>query len=165
METSSSVLDSAIQFVSPASVLKTEGIVQISNDLSSFTLKNLGSGLNAELVLDYGRCEGGFPIFFFIISASAPKGQQQIAFQLTYSETIEGIDNENGDGPFFLFSNAMDSYRVCHHYAGATNDPQTIKSRFTQASQRYEKITLIEPNTTIVFSEIGFQPSRPPASV
>ncbi|KAK6700760.1 hypothetical protein SNK04_010697 [Fusarium graminearum] len=163
METSS-VLDSDIQFVSPTSVLKTDGIVQISNDLSSFTLKNLGSGSNAELVLDYGRCEGGFPIFS-IISASAPKGQQQIAFQVTYSETIEGIDNENGDGPFFLFSNAMDSYRVCHHHADATNDTQTIKSRFTQASQRYEKITLIEPNTTIVFSEIGFQPSRPPASV
>lgn len=94
METSS-VLDSDIQFVSPTSVLKTDGIVQISNDLSSFTLKNLGSGSNAELVLDYGRCEGGFPIFS-IISASAPKGQQQIAFQVTYSETIEGIDNENG---------------------------------------------------------------------
>ncbi|RGP66702.1 hypothetical protein FSPOR_6442 [Fusarium sporotrichioides] len=143
----SPVLNDDVQFVPPTSILRTAE-----------------SGSNAELILDYGRCEGGFPIFS-IVSAAAPKGQQQIAFQVTYSETIEGIDNENGDGPFFLFSNAMDSYRVCHHHATATNDTQTIKSRFTQASQRYQKITLMEPDTTIVFSKIGFQPSRPPAKV
>ncbi|XEV05021.1 hypothetical protein FSHL1_010308 [Fusarium sambucinum] len=150
--------------ITPTRAFRTAGDVQFSNDLSYFTLKNLGSGLNAEVVLDYSRCEGGLPIFS-IISASTPKGQQQVAFQVTYSETVEGIDNENGDGPFFLFSNAMDSYRVCHHQAAVTDDIQVIKSRFTQASQRYQRITLIEPDTTITFSMIGFEPSRPKASI
>ncbi|KAG8354482.1 hypothetical protein FVEN_g7611 [Fusarium venenatum] len=153
-----------IPIITPTRVLRTAGEVQFSNDLSHFTLKSPKSGLNAEIVLDYTRCEGGLPTFS-IVSASAPKGQQQVTFQVTYSETIEGIDNENGDGPFFLFSNAMDSYRVCCHEAAVTNDTQVIRSRFAQASQRYQRITLVEPDTTIVFSKIGFQPSRPQVSM
>lgn len=70
-----------------------------------------------------------------------------------------------GDGPFFLFSNAMDSYRVCQHHATVTNDTQTVKPRFTQASQRYQKITLLDSNTSIAFSQVGFQAVRPDAPV
>jgi len=61
----------------------------------SFTLRNGDFEDKAEVILDYGRCEGGFPVFA-IASTSASEGQQQVAFQVTYSETIQGIDNENG---------------------------------------------------------------------
>ncbi|KAF5627266.1 alpha-L-rhamnosidase A [Fusarium tjaetaba] len=154
----------ALKLVIPKRILRTSGNVTCGNEVSSFTLSNGDSEGKAEVIFDYGRCEGGFPAFT-IESASAPEGQQQVAFQVTYSETIEGIDNENGDGPFFLFSNAMDSYRVCHHHASVTNDTQTVKPRATQASQRFQKITLLDSNTSIVFSKVGFQAVRPDATV
>jgi hypothetical protein len=58
-------------------------------------LSNGDSEDKAEVIFDYGRCEGGFPVFT-IESATASEGQLQVAFQVTYSETVEGIDNENG---------------------------------------------------------------------
>ncbi|KAJ4029512.1 hypothetical protein NW761_013665 [Fusarium oxysporum] len=152
------------KFVTPKRILRTSGNVINGDEIWSFTLSNGDFDDKAEVIFDYGRCEGGFPVFT-IASTSAPEGQQQVAFQVTYSETIQGIDNENGDGPFFLFSNAMDSYRVCQHHATVTNDTQTVKPRFTQASQRYQKITLIDSNTSIVFSKVGFQAVRPDAPV
>ncbi|EXM21931.1 Alpha-L-rhamnosidase C-terminal domain [Fusarium oxysporum f. sp. vasinfectum] len=152
------------KFVTPKRILRTCGDVINGNEMWSFTLRNGDFEDKAEVILDYGRCEGGFPVFA-IASTSASEGQQQVAFQVTYSETIQGIDNENGDGPFFLFSNAMDSYRLCQHHATVTNDTQTVKPRFTQASQRYQKITLIDSNTSIVFSKVGFQAVRPDAPV
>ncbi|KAF4343807.1 alpha-L-rhamnosidase A [Fusarium beomiforme] len=148
----------------PKRVLRTTGNVKTGEEASSFAMTNVDSETNAEVILDYGRCEGGFPVFI-ITSASAPDRQQRVAFQVTYSETIEGVDNENGDGPFFLFSNAMDSYRVCQHHAAISNDTQAIKPRFVQASQRYQKITLLEQNTCIIFSKVGFQAMRPEATV
>ncbi|KAF5597833.1 alpha-L-rhamnosidase A [Fusarium pseudocircinatum] len=163
METSRETRN-APKFVTPRRILRTSGNVTSGKEVSSFTLSNGDSEDKAEAIFDYGRCEGGFPVFD-IESASASEGQQQVAFQVTYSETIEGIDNENGDGPFFLFSNAMDSYRVCQHHATVANDTQTVKPRFTQASQRYQKITLLDPNTSIVFSKVGFQAVRPDAIV
>lgn len=170
------------KFVTPKRILRTSGNVINGNEIWSFTLSNGDFDNKAEVIFDYGRCEGGFPVFT-IASTSAPEGHQQVAFQVTYSETIQGIDNENGtvtfryvatsvpmltvtgDGPFFLFSNAMDSYRVCQHHATITNDTQTVKPRFTQASQRYQKITLIDSSTSIVFSKVGFQAVRPDAPV
>ncbi|KAJ0150654.1 Methyltransferase [Fusarium oxysporum f. sp. albedinis] len=152
------------KFVTPKRILRTSGNVINGKEIWSFTLSNGDFDNKAEVIFDYGRCEGGFPVFT-IASTSAPEGHQQVAFQVTYSETIQGIDNENGDGPFFLFSNAMDSYRVCQHHATITNDTQTVKPRFTQASQRYQKITLIDSSTSIVFSKVGFQAVRPDAPV
>ena len=66
-----------------------------------------------------------------------------------------------GDGPFFLFSNAMDTYRSNLHQANFGSHNQTIRARYVQASQRYQKITLMNPNTTIVFSRVGFERVRP----
>jgi hypothetical protein len=66
-----------------------------------------------------------------------------------------------GDGPFFLFSNAMDTYRSNLHRASSGSHNQTIRARFIQASQRYQKITLINPNTSILFSQVGFERVRP----
>lgn len=66
-----------------------------------------------------------------------------------------------GDGPFLLFSNAMDTYRSNLHRASSGSHNQTIRARFIQASQRYQKITLINPNTSILFSQVGFERVRP----
>lgn len=85
----------APKFVTPKQILRTSGNVTRQNEVSSLFLSNDYSEGKAEVILDYGRCEGGFPIFT-IESASAPEGQKHVAFQVTYSETIEGIDNENG---------------------------------------------------------------------
>lgn len=82
-------------FVGPIRVLRTSGKVQVGNDLSYLTLIYEESESPPELVLDYGRCEGGFPVFD-ITSVSAPNGQSEVMFKVTYSETIKGIDNEHG---------------------------------------------------------------------
>jgi hypothetical protein len=76
-------------------VLRTLGNVQVGDELSFLSLVNAEPVTKAEVLLDYGRCEGGFPIFA-ITSASAPKGQRQVSFQVTYSETIDGIEHEKG---------------------------------------------------------------------
>ncbi|KAF5658673.1 alpha-L-rhamnosidase A [Fusarium heterosporum] len=152
------------KFISPVRVLRTSGNVEFNKNLSQLHLSNGESGINAELILDYSRCEGGLPVFN-ITSAVAPKDQSQVAFQVTYSETIEGIDHKNGDGPFFLFANAMDSYRACLHHASTSDDAQSVRSRFIQASQRYQKITLADPATTLVFSKVGFELVRPEAPI
>ena len=70
-----------------------------------------------------------------------------------------------GDGPLFLFSDAMETYRSNLHRANSDTYNQTIIVKFIQASQRYQRITLIEPNTTIVFSKVGFERLWPDISV
>lgn len=70
-----------------------------------------------------------------------------------------------GDGPFFLFSNAMDSYRACLLEAPRADKPQTIEARHVQYSQRYQKLSLVQPGTSIRFSSVGFRPARPPTTV
>jgi hypothetical protein len=82
-------------FVSPIRVLRTSGKVQVGKDFSHLTLIYGESKSAPELVLDYGRCEGGFPVFD-ITSVSAPDDQSEVTFKVTYSETIEGIDHEHG---------------------------------------------------------------------
>ncbi|KAG7148777.1 hypothetical protein HYQ46_002347 [Verticillium longisporum] len=112
---------------------------------------------NIEVIFDYGRCEGGIPVFH-IKSASGP--EQTVLFRVTYSETRAGIDHEKGDGPFFLFSNAMDSYRSCLYDARRGNEPQMVEARHAQYSQRYQKVSLVVPETSITFSSIGFRKVR-----
>lgn len=85
----------APKFVTPKQILRIAGDVTRQDEVSSLTFRNDDSEDKAEVIFDYGRCEGGFPIFT-IESASAPEGQKHVAFQVTYSETVEGIDNENG---------------------------------------------------------------------
>lgn len=142
-------------------------------------ISNVGDN-HGEVILDYGRCEGGVPIFV-VTNATSSDGEQDVPFRVVYSETREGIDQDTGqhsfvltprsellltfsmigDGPFFLFSNAMDTYRNNLHRANSGSHNQTIRARFIQASQRYQKIILINPNTTIVFSNVGLEKVRP----
>jgi hypothetical protein len=55
----------------------------------------------------------------------------------------------------------MDTYRSNLHRAVAGSSRQSIEARFLQASQRYQKITLTRPNTSLVFSTVGFERVRP----
>ncbi|KAL9946824.1 hypothetical protein D7B24_004622 [Verticillium nonalfalfae] len=124
---------------------------------SAFTLSNQKGTGNIEVIFDYGRCEGGIPVFH-IKSASGP--EPTVPFRVTYSETRAGIDHEKGDGPFFLFSNAMDSYRSCLYDARRGTEPHLVEARHAQYSQRYQKVSLVVPETSITFSSIGFRKVR-----
>ena len=48
---------------------------------------------SSEIILDYGRCEGGVPVFEISTAASE---SETVEFDVVYSETREGIDNEQG---------------------------------------------------------------------
>ncbi|KFY77501.1 hypothetical protein V499_03131 [Pseudogymnoascus sp. VKM F-103] len=112
---------------------------------------------SGEIILDYGRCEGGVPVFE-ISTATSENGI--VEFDVIYSETREGIDNEQGDGPFFLFSNAMNTYRRESYKLRTSDTPTRLEARYTQQSQRYQKLILRTPKSTLKFSVIGFRDLR-----
>jgi len=104
--------------------------------------------------LDYGRAERGRPFFEV---ASADSTAENILFEVVYSEQFSAIGDEGGDGPYFLFSNAMDTYRNVVHEVIPSEYPQKVIARHEQCSQRYQRIRLLTPNTSITFSSVGFR--------
>ncbi|OBT63617.1 hypothetical protein VE03_07340 [Pseudogymnoascus sp. 23342-1-I1] len=112
---------------------------------------------SGDIILDYGRCEGGVPVFKI---AAATSENETVEFDVIYSETREGINNEQGDGPFFLFSNAMNTYRRETYKLKTSDAPMRLEARLTQQSQRYQKVILRTPNSTVKFSVIGFRDLR-----
>lgn len=60
----------------------------------SISTVNESSG---EIILDYGRCEGGVPVFEI---STATSENETVEFDVIYSETREGIDNEQGEQIF-----------------------------------------------------------------
>lgn len=141
--------------IRPVRVLSTKGHVNI-RDPASFTITNDHQSYS-EIILDYGKAEGGYPIF----GLSAEQCQNyQIMFRVVYSETRVGIDNQQGDGPFFLFSNAMDTYRSAEHSLSLSPETTYFEARFAQSSQRYQKLILTSPNCSVRFCSVGLRPLR-----
>ena len=63
-------------------------------------ISNIGSNAG-EVILDYGCCEGGVPIF--VVSNAVSSGSEHdVPFRVVYSETREGIDHDTGEYPWFL---------------------------------------------------------------
>ncbi|KAH7361160.1 Six-hairpin glycosidase-like protein [Pyrenochaeta sp. MPI-SDFR-AT-0127] len=150
---------SSSTIVEPTSISRSIGCTTTIGP-SSFTLQNHGDQSQvAEIVLDYGECEGGIPIFEIAQSS----GNITMELAIVYSEGIEGIEHKTGDGPFFLFSNAMDTYRSTTLSVVPNSSSQTLRARYAQRSQRYQKITLVSPNSSITFSKVGFERVRPKA--
>ncbi|KAJ8112278.1 hypothetical protein OPT61_g5315 [Boeremia exigua] len=144
--------------IKPVSVLRQTGRVKHGPSVSSFTLENGGVGTtHAEIILDYQQCEGGTPVF----EVSSASGEESIGVAVVYSEGIEGIDHATGDGPFFLFSNAMDTYRSTNLTVPASTTTQTLRAVYAQRSQRYQKIRLTTPHASITFSNVAFEQIRP----
>ncbi|KAF9693241.1 hypothetical protein EKO04_008613 [Ascochyta lentis] len=150
--------------VEPARISRHAGRVTLGTHASSFTLENQGEvPVRAEVVLDYQQCESGVPLF----EIACALGTTPIEISVVYSEGIEGIDHDTGDGPFFLFSNAMDTYRNTSITIPTTASSQTVRAVYAQRSQRYQKVILTTANSSITFSKIGFErirPSAPPKS-
>lgn len=59
---------------------------------SPISISNV-DGSCGEIILDYGRCEGGVPVFEI---STATSENETVKFDVIYSETREGIDNEQG---------------------------------------------------------------------
>lgn len=60
-------------------------------------ISNIGSNAG-EVILDYGCCEGGVPIF--VVNTAVSSGSEQdVPFRVVYSETREGIDHDTGEHP------------------------------------------------------------------
>lgn len=143
----------------PRRVLATKCNVSIGRccPVENITLVNDGTG-QSEVVLDYGRAEGGRPVFSVLTESSK---SSSVAFYVVYSETRREVDRDNGDGPFLLFSNAMDTYRGVTHTVTSTGSAQRVAGRYTQRSQRYQRIRLLTPDSSITFASIGFEKIRP----
>lgn len=145
----------------PLRVIATTGSVLLDGccPIDKFTLNN--DGLNrSEVVLDYGQAEGGRPIFEILVNSSTC---ETVSFQTTYSETRREVSHDNGDGPFLLFSNAMDTYRTVTHKVALTGSVQRIRSRYAQRSQRYQRIRFLTPDSSVTFTNIGFERILPEA--
>ncbi|KAF2222562.1 bacterial alpha-L-rhamnosidase domain-containing protein, partial [Elsinoe ampelina] len=110
-----------------------------------------------EIILDYGRAEGGYPVFGIRCQADS---RRHIKFRIVYSETREGIDKADGDGPYFLFSNAMDTYRSIEYTVPTSSESRYYEARFSQGSLRYQKIILLSTHCSLIFDAIGLMPFR-----
>ncbi|KAF7196218.1 hypothetical protein HII31_02285 [Pseudocercospora fuligena] len=146
----------------PKRILSTNGSVTTTKSPTTFTLINDStSNTEASISLDYALAVGGTPIFHISSSSSS---SEEITLQITYSETLHELSHPTGDGPFFLFSNAMDTYRTVTQIIKPSEKPQLVKARFSQRSQRYQTIKLLTPDSEISFSGVGFnrigRPSR-----
>lgn len=75
-------------------VLKSSGAVRSMSQSSHLEISNVTTDVG-EVILDYGRCEGGIPIFV-VETATSSEGQAEVPFRVVYSETKEGIDHETG---------------------------------------------------------------------
>lgn len=81
--------DTSDNIVRPVKILRA---LSTSEGCLPLTLKRSASA--CEIILDYGRCEGGIPVFD-IISCSSTKNTA-VEFDVVYSEGIEAIDHEDG---------------------------------------------------------------------
>lgn len=132
-----------------------KGTVRIHEE---FELSNTEEGLS-EVVFDYGRAEGGIP---FIETSKVTSDGRAVEVDIIFSETYAGLQSNIGDGPFFLFSNAMDTYRVHRQAFKPSATPNRIELLFAQRSQRYQKVILKTPNSAIRISSLGYTHVRPP---
>lgn len=64
---------------------------------------NNGDSENTSINLDYGRCEGGFPVY----EIQEAKGNGSISLRVVFSETIDGIDAETGMHPSPSYSDLI----------------------------------------------------------
>ncbi|TDZ39717.1 hypothetical protein CTRI78_v010475 [Colletotrichum trifolii] len=141
-------------------VLSTTGDAQHDPDSIIFSLANdavTETSPQASIIFDYGQCFGGLPV----LVVDKARGNRPIRLQAVYSETIEGIACETGDGPFFLFSSAMDSYRNVSISVLPSESQQVIKARLAQKSQRYLKLVLVSPDSSVTISQAGLESCRP----
>ncbi|RDW69281.1 hypothetical protein BP6252_08301 [Coleophoma cylindrospora] len=142
----------------PSRILRRTGHEAEKWSTTPWSLRNGANG-QSSIVLDYSRAEGGIP--FFKTSAVTSESNS-VEIEVVYSETYEGLDKEDGDGPFFLFSNAMNTYRRHAHTFNASNKPAYVEEKYAQRSQRYQRIILKTPNSTISFSSLGYRLLRIP---
>lgn len=75
-------------------ILKSTGAVRPISQNSRLEISNITTDVG-EVILDYGRCEGGIPIFV-VEDATSSGGQAEVPFRVVYSETREGIDHDTG---------------------------------------------------------------------
>lgn len=81
--------DASDNIVRPVKILRA---LSTSEGCLPLTLKTCASA--CEVILDYGRCEGGIPVFDIISCSSAEN--TAVEFDVVYSEGIEAIDHEDG---------------------------------------------------------------------
>lgn len=58
----------------------------------------------------------------------------------------------------------MDTYRCTRLTVHPDRSPHTVKSKYAQRSQRYQKIQLVSQDSSVRFSRVGFEQIRPRAS-
>ncbi|PVH68309.1 glycoside hydrolase family 78 protein [Cadophora sp. DSE1049] len=131
-----------------------QGDVEVAG---SFKLSN-GPKDQSEMTFDYGFAVGGMPV----IETSSVTGDGPVEVDIIFSETHAGIQSETGDGSFFLFSNAMDTYRMHTQMFEPSETRTVIQLPFAQRSQRYQRVILKTPNSSLCITSIGYKPIRAP---
>jgi len=87
----------APKVISTWSILNPSADTRTVPATSQLEISNIGSD-DGEVILDYGRCEGGVPIF--VVEHGVPsEGEPDVPFRVVYSETREGIDQDTGMSP------------------------------------------------------------------
>jgi hypothetical protein len=103
------------------------------------------------LTLDYGTDRSGFPIF----SVESLSGDSQI--EVKYSEEFPAIALPQADGPWPFTVGLANGFRI---ETFNLTECGKVQSFFVQGGQRWQTVRLLT-NTTIAFSEIGFNSTGP----
>lgn len=84
----------ATEIISTWTILNSPKDTRETRSTSHLKISNI-DGNNGEIVLDYGRCEGGIPIFV-VENAVSSEGGHVVPFRVVYSETRNGVDHDTG---------------------------------------------------------------------
>lgn len=66
-----------------------------------------------------------------------------------------------GHGPYFMFFNAVDTHRSVTYCLTPSPERRSIEAKHVQRSQRYQKISLVTPDSSLKIVRVGFRPTRP----
>jgi hypothetical protein len=82
------------EIISTWTVLDPNEDIRVVPVTSQLKISNIDCA-DGEVILDYGRCEGGFPIFV-VEHAESLGGDHDVPFRAVYSETRDGINHDTG---------------------------------------------------------------------
>ena len=91
LSVSSQMKHSSSNITTPLQIIQGDRLFEVA-ELSTVQLSTTSPD-QFEFILDYGRAEGGFPIFHV---AEVVSDHLTIEFDVVYSETRDGVDHEAG---------------------------------------------------------------------
>lgn len=129
----------------PAKVVSSTGVTNPENAKTgeSITLTYPAGGTAPSIVLDYGQIVGGYPQFQVTALEGAP------TLNTTFTEAFTYVDT--GDQTPYL-ETALEPARSMNY---SLISPSFVRNQLLQGGQRYQKLSLTSPGTSVTLSAVS----------